>query len=227
LTAQAECEMAQNWGLVPGTYEGGWAVQGDFDHYSMLAWNDLRYGSEATNPELTKQALRNAFDIWCQQGGYVYAHFYPFQQRIGQMDAPLLKCIQEMNDRLSAAPQAGTTLPATLNPETNHWQGGVDNRYWSSWSPKQTPAELPAHSWKSWIVTSPETADYTITLYATGGRTVLCIDDAVVAEGNAVDSPNGMVRLSAGVHAIKLKALEQPITVEKIKVARANKEERK
>mgnify|MGYP000636892656 CR=1 FL=1 len=34
---RAECEMARNWGLVPVTYEGGWAVQADFDDYGMLA----------------------------------------------------------------------------------------------------------------------------------------------------------------------------------------------
>lgn len=218
LTAQAECEMAYNWGLVPGTYEGGWAVQGDFDHYSMLAWNDLRYGSEASNADLTKQALRNAFDIWCQKGGYVYAYFYPVQQNIAQMDAPLLECIQEMNDRLSASPEAGTMLPGTLTPELNHTQGGVDNRYSPSWSKKETPAELPAHSWKSWIVTSPETADYTITLHASGSPVELCVDDVILVKGNAADKPNGTVRLTAGVHAIKIKALDQPITVEKIAV---------
>jgi hypothetical protein len=193
----------------------------------MLAWNDLRYGSEASNPELTKQALRNAFDIWCQKGGHVYAYFYPFQQNIAQMDAPLLRCIQEMNDRLSAAPEAGTILPATLAPETNHTHGGVDNRYSPSWSKKKTLAELPAHSWKSWIVTSPETADYTITLHASGGSAELRVDDAILAEGNAVDQPNGTLRLTAGVHAIKVKALDQPVTVEKIKVDRANKGELK
>jgi hypothetical protein len=143
------------------------------------------------------------------------------------MDAPLLRCIQEMNDRLSASPAAGTMLPATLTPEMNHTQGGADNRYSPSWSKKKAPAELPAHSWKSWIVTSPETADYTITLHASGGSAELRIDDAILAEGNAVDQPNGTVRLSAGVHAIKVKALDQPITVEKIKVNRANKGERK
>jgi hypothetical protein len=220
LTAQAECEMAYNWGLVPGTYEGGWAVQGDFDHYSMLAWNDLRYGSDATNPELTKQALRNAFDIWCQKGGYVYAYFYPFQQSIGQMDAPLLKCIQEMNDRLSASPDAGTILPSTLTPETNHAQGGVDNRYSPSWSKKQTPAELPAHSWKSWIVTSPETAEYTITLHATGGPVELRVDDVVLAEGNGDETLHAHLQLTAGTHAIKVKTLERPIVVERVTVDR-------
>ena len=56
-TAHAECDMAYNWGLVPCTYEGGWAVQSDFDHYSMLAWNDLRYGGHDTHPEWTQQAL--------------------------------------------------------------------------------------------------------------------------------------------------------------------------
>ena len=217
LTAQAECEMAYNWGLVPGTYEGGWAVQGDFDHYSMLAWNDLRYGSEASNPELTKQALRNAFNIWCEKGGYVYAYFYPVQQNIAQMDAPLLQCVQEMNDRLSAAPEAGTVLPGTLTPELPHSEGGIGG-YSTSWSKKKEPTSLPAHSWKSWIVTSPATAVYTIALAAEGGPAELRVDDAVLASGDAAGGLRGAVRLTAGVHAIKVKSLDQPVAVQNIAI---------
>ncbi len=220
-TAQAECEMARNWGLVPCTYEGGWAVQGDFDHYSMLAWNDLRYGSEAANPELTKQALRNAFDIWCGNGGYAYAYFYPVQQNIAQTNAPLLKCVQEMNDRLSAAPNAGLILPGALTPDLPHSQGGATNSYSASWSPKKTPADLPAHSWKSWIVTSKETASYAVTLSASGGPVELRVDDAVLAKGDAAGGVAGTATLTAGVHAIKVKALDQPVTVARVEIVRA------
>jgi hypothetical protein len=132
-----------------------------------------------------------------------------------------------MNDRLSAAPEAGTILPATLTPETNHTQGGVDNRYSSSWSKKRTPAELPAHSWKSWIVTSPAMADYTITLHASGGPVELRVDDVVLREGDGDDPLHASVELTAGVHAIKVKTLQRPITIERITVDLANKGERK
>ena len=219
LTAQAECEMAQNWGLVPCTYEGGWAVQGDFDHYSMNAWNHLRYGSRMTNPELTKQALRNAFDIWCRKGGYVYAYFYPVQREISQMDAPLLACVREMNDRLSVAPEAGTMLPGTLTPDLPHSQGGVTTGYSASWSEKKAPAELPAHSWKSWIVTSPRTATYRVALEAAGGLVELRVDDATIAAGDPAAAPlAGTVRLTAGVHAVKVRTLDQAATVMEIRV---------
>lgn len=221
LTAQAECEMAQNWGLVPGTYEGGWAVQGDFDHYSMLAWNDLRYGSDVANAELTKQALRNAFDIWCRKGGYVYAYFYPVQKNIAQMDAPLLQCVQEMNDRLSASPEAGTALPGTVTPQMDHTQGGVDNRYSTSWSDKKNPAELPAHSWKSWIVRSDGTADYVLTLHAAGGPAQLRVDDAVVAAGDAQNALSARVKLTAGLHAVKVQSLDAALTIEKVDIEEA------
>jgi PA14 domain len=218
LTAQAECEMAQNWGLVPGTYEGGWAVQGDFDHYSMLAWNDLRYGSKAANPELTKQALRNAFNTWCEKGGYVYAYFYPVQKDIAQTDAPLLECVREMNDRLSIPPAAGLILPGTLTPEQSHSQGGADYRYSTSWTKKKTPADLPAHSWKSWIVTSGKTVEYKITLKATGGKCELRVDDVKVAEGDATAGLTATVKLIAGVHAVKVLSLEGAVKIESIEL---------
>jgi hypothetical protein len=217
-TAQAECEMSWNWGLVPCTYEGGWAVQGDFDHYSMLAWDDLRYGSPKTNAKLTKQALRNAFNIWCEKGGYSYAYFYPVQKSIAQMDAPLLVCIQEMNDRLSAPPKMGTMLPGVLTPEVAHCQGGVSDRYYRSWSKQKRPAELPEHSWKSWLVTSPATADYRISLEASGGPAELRVDDAVVARGGAGQGLTATVRLTAGVHAVKVKSLDKPLKVVKLSV---------
>lgn len=211
-TAQAECEMARNWGLVPVTYEGGWAVQGDFDHYSMNAWNDLRYGSAATNPDLTKRALRNAFDIWCQKGGYTYAYFYPLVPQ-ASADGPLLQGLKEMNDRLAVDPAAGTMLPAELTVEMEHYQGNPANDYYgfNSWK-KMPPAELPAYGWKSWIVTSPRTAEYTVTLQASGGAADLRIDDAPVTANGG----RATVRLTAGMHSVKMKAGPQPVRIERI-----------
>ncbi len=216
-TSQAECEMAKNWGLIPCTYEGGWAVQGDFDHYSMNAWNDLRYGSEATNEELTKQALRNAFNTWCEYGGYIYAYFYPIMNHISQTNAPLYLCVQEMNDRLSVPPKAGVMLPGELTPELHHSEGGLGS-YSASWSQKKEPAKLPAHGWKSWIVTSSNTAHYKVTLIASGGPCELRVDDRIVAGGKAEENLSAEVKLVAGVHAIKVKAGEQTLKIERIAI---------
>jgi len=218
-TAQAECEMARNWGLVPMTYEGGWAVQGDFDHYSMLAWNDLRYGSKATNPELTKQALRNAFDIWCRQGGYIYAYFYPVTPEVAITDAPLLQCVRELNDRLPVPPEAGTPIPGTLTPDLPHAHGGVTGNYSPTWSAKTKPAELPAHNWKSWIVTAAQSGEYGITLHTTGGDTQVIVDDRLLTSGSASSGLTGRVRLTAGVHSIKVKSLGAPLAIERLTVA--------
>ena len=219
LTAQAECEMARNWGLVPCTYEGGWAVQGDFDSYSMLAWNDLRFGSKAANPELTKQALRNSFNLWCKMGGYIYAYFYPVQKNTAQTDAPLLQCVQELNDRLPVSSDAGITLPCTLTVEMPHTENTPDGLYTPSWEANKSNPEAPAYGSKSWIVTSKETADYTITLVAGGGEAELRVDDAtVLARGDTGSKLTGKMHLTAGVHSIKVKALGHAIKVEKINV---------
>jgi hypothetical protein len=138
------------------------------------------------------------------------------------MDAPLLNCIREMNDRPSAAPQAGTILPGTLTPETNHWQGGVDNRYSASWSTKRTPAALPAHCWKSWIVTSPETADYTVTLHAAGGPVELRVDDHMLASSDEGGPITSRVTLTAGVHAVKVHSHEQTCEIAKITIEKVS-----
>jgi len=218
-TAKIECEMAQHWGLVPCTYEGGWAVQRDFDRYNMNAWNDLRYGSEATSPERTKQALRNAFKIWTDHGGYIYAYFYPVMRDIDDVDAPLYKCVQEMNDELAATPTAGTRLPASLTADTDHGQGGVGG-FRSSLSKKKSPGELPAHSWKSWIVNTTKTQEYTIRLAGSGGPVELRVDDRTVAIGKD-GTTEAKVRLTAGVHAIKVKAADAAVKMERIDVSPA------
>jgi len=217
-TARMECEMAQNWGLVPCTYEGGWAVQRDFDRYNMNAWNDLRYGSKATNPEFAKQALRNAFNIWTKHGGYIYAYFYPVMRDIDHVDAPLYKCVQEMNDELTAEPTVGARLPGILTPKTDHAQGGIGG-YRSSISTSKAPSELPARSWKSWIVHSNKTAEYSITLSASGGPCELVVDGETVATGKA-EELKAKVKLTAGAHSIRVDAGENPLKIEKITVGK-------
>jgi hypothetical protein len=112
----------------------------------------------------------------------------------------------------------GTALPATLTPETEHAQGGVNGRYRASWVEKRNGAELAPRSWKSWLVTTDETATYVVTLHASGGPVELRIDDAAVARGDLSDGGALQLRaeLTAGVHAIKVQSASAALTVEKI-----------
>ncbi len=204
-TAQGEVEMSRNWGLVPMTYEGGWAVQADFDHYSMQAWNDLRYGSPATNPDLTRRALRNAFDIWCETGGYIYAFYYQVTPEVSDTDAPLLNEIRAMNDRLPVPARNGPVLPATLTAETRHVQGGISTAYSPSWSDRMKSEALPAHSWKSWLVTAPARNLYRIRVTGTGGPLTLLVNDRAVATGDPAEGFGAAVELVPGLHAVKVR----------------------
>jgi len=226
-TAHAECDMAYNWGLVPCTYEGGWAVQSDFDHYSMLAWDDLRYGGHDTHSELTQQALQNCFDVWCKRGGFIYAYFYPFQRNIAQTDAPLYQRILAMNDRLTPFPDTGGPIPGTLDCDQPHYQFDP-SKEWSYHGPSTGNPEkgrtVPARGWKSWIVTCKETSDYRIALVASGGGAELLVDGAAVAGGDAAGNPGVKVKLVAGVHSIKVKSADQAVNVEKITVEKAKSE---
>jgi hypothetical protein len=226
--ARAECEMSRNWGLVPMTYEGGWAVQADFDHYSYLAWDDLRFGSEATNPELTKQALRNAFDMWCDAGGYIYAYFYPFQRDLAQMDAPLLRCIQEFNDRLGREPSLGNRIPAALTSDLDHYQNNPNNDYYGfNASRKKAGPLMLATTWKSWIVIARETADYQILVDATeGGTFQLDVDGFKLADGKTGDKSvkPALVRLTRGQHAIRVRNTGGLFFLKAVHVARTGEE---
>jgi hypothetical protein len=211
------------------TYEGGWAVQADFDHYGMLAWNDLRYGSEVTDPEYTKRALRNAFNVWCEYGGYIYAYFYPVTPNIADTTTPLLQEVRESNNRLVVPPtSAGALLPAVLTPETSHSKGGVGGpEFWGSWysywlqEKHKTPAflaEIKPHCWNSWLAHTLETAEYDITLKAEGGPCLLLVDGKKVAEGEAGEGLKAKVEFLYGVHAIRVQSLDQGVTVSNIAV---------
>lgn len=224
-TAQAECDMARNWGLVPCTYEGGWAVQADFDHYSMLAWNDLRYGTLATNPELTKQALRNAFDIWCRMGGYTYAYFYPVVPNVAVTNAPLLLCVKEFNDRLRVEPTNGTSIPAALTCAQDHYQNNVDDDYYgfNAIKPKAGPL-MKAGFWKSWVIISGVTADYELLVEATpGGAYAIEVDGVRLASGTTGDASQKPVaiHLTKGQHSVRVRCssglfMLQQVTVNKV-----------
>jgi hypothetical protein len=207
--AMREGQMARNWGLVPMTYEGGWAVQRDFDRYSMNAWNDLRYGNEVTDRSLTAQALRNAFHVWCREGGYMYAYFYPVMRDIDHVDAPLYKAVQALNDELTPAPVPGTKLPGTLTAEGQHVTG----------QRSRDKNEIPARSWRSWCVYTLETTEYTITIKGSGGDCGLVVDGETVARGKA-EGLSAKVTLTAGAHSIRVDAEDQPLNLDSVVVER-------
>ena len=225
INAKAECEMAYNWGLVPMTYEGGWSVQADFDKFGMNAWNDLRYGSPACNPELTRQALRNAFDIWCDRGGYIYAYYYSISPKIGNRDAPLVKAVQEFNDRPVHEPRTENLIPGELTFANEHYEYAplAEQRYqayrgFNGYMKDPLTPTVPERGWKSWIVTATESADCQIALKGTGGPAQLIVDDKVLDEGSASGGLGGRIRLTAGVHSIRIKSLGGPVTVDRITV---------
>ena len=187
----------------------------------MLAWNDLRYGSKYAHPELTQQALQNAFDIWCKRGGYIYANLYPFQRYIEQTDAPLYQRIQQMNDRLTASPDSGEAIPGTLTCDQPHYQNDPNQQWgYSGPSTGHNPKDhnVPTWGWKSWIVTCKQAGEYTIALTAAGGSTELRVDDAVLAAGDAGAGLKATVKLTPGVHSIKVKSLDKVVKVDQILV---------
>jgi hypothetical protein len=224
LYADGETTISRNWGLVPMTYEGGWSVQADFDDYAMDAWKNLQLGGGDATPELTKQALRNAFDVWCRAGGYIYAYYYPVAYEVNDTNAPLLECVREYNNRLAAAPEAGSMLPAALLPSMRHSQGSVAGTFVSGWfdGGLSLTADLPARSWKSWIVTAPQTADYKITVRGAGAVELL-VDNVSAASGTATADPrtsvSATVRLTAGVHAIKVQSAVAAVKVDEVTVS--------
>jgi hypothetical protein len=175
----------------------------------MLAWNDLRYGSPATNPELTKQALRNAFDIWCKMGGYTYAYFYPVVPKVSVTNAPLLQCVKELNDRLRVEPVNGTPVPAVLTSAQPHYQNNVDDDYYgfNALKPKAGPL-MKAGYWKSWGVIAEATDNFEILVETTPGGTFdLEVDGVRIASGRGGDASQkpAVLRLTKGAHSVRVR----------------------
>ncbi len=233
----AECAMALNWGTVPTTYEGGWAVKGDFDGNGMfhdgarrLAWDDLAYGGPLVDPALVAKAQANALDIWSKGGGFVYSFLYEFERFLGDPAAPQLLGLKQYNDRWVREATDGAAIPGVLTCAEDHYQGAPigtgDYRGPTAWGKANRDPKLSARQWKSWLVIAPATGSYDVRLHASGGAAQLRVDDSrLLAQGDTAGQLHGVANLIKGIHAIKVKALGD-ITIEKIVVSNAADGER-
>ena len=129
-----------------------------------------------------------------------------------------------MNDRLTPFPDTGESIPGTLVCAQPHYQFDP-GREWSYHGPSTGKPEkgqtVPAHGWKSWIVTCKETGEYRVVLFALGGGAELQMDGTALAKGDAAGNFSAKVTLVAGVHSIKVKSLDRALNIEKIRVEKA------
>jgi hypothetical protein len=211
--------MAQNWGLVPMTYEGGNSVGGDWNGGNVLFWEQSKWWHP-----ITQVADINAANGWFAYGGFNFMQYYP-PFRWGDW-ANAEKYVQWQASKLRAQAwkwesSLGTPLPAVLKTDLPHYTGSPGSSYSKYWNPvtsdnwKKAPAELAKGQWKSWIVRAPKRADYTITAKGTGAFAVLLGDTVLGQSKNGVATAT--VNLCQAIYSVKILSLDSA-TVKEVEI---------
>ncbi len=211
--------MAQNWGLVASTYEGGNSVGGDWDAGGVLFWEQAKWWHP-----YTKTAEQNAFAFWYKLGGTLACHYYPpfpwsnfadcenYVQWQAAMERTNTWTLEASFDQVNY----GFMAPSTMTCDSMHYTGG--RRYSSPYNDQfKTDPELDPNDWKCWRIIAPKAAMYEVTADVAGGEVRLSVDETnEVARGTGEVA--GSVFLTKGAHSIKVKALSETATVNSVSI---------
>lgn len=190
-----QARWAQAYGLEVVAYEGGWSLGGDFNALPIMNYAKYR-------DSRTVQVQVDALNAFSRAGGALNVLGTYDQWLRSDTDAhndySIIKGIDRVLDGLAAEPNMGTAVPGTLWPV---------NRTADSSNMRDTSGQLRAGEWLSWTVTVPQTGDYRISISTGGGgRVSLIVDGNEVAEGGSGGSLSDTVRLTKGVHSIRVHA---------------------
>jgi hypothetical protein len=218
--AMGEVNLARAWGLVPSSYEGGWAVGGDRARTAFM--NHCNFASP-----LASKAEQRAMDTWTSVGGYEFQRHYqqiPGEYRPLQiehfwnaLDYPLPQGAIAYNKRLPVLPDRnGVRIPGTLTP-ADAILAGTPLRS----TTRNTSGEIPAYGWIAWNILVPESAEYTVRVAARGDGILRAFlnESRLLTQGPAEELPRGQTRFTPGMHTIKIRAMDASAIVERVVVA--------
>lgn len=223
---QTQINFARSWGLVPSTYEGGWAVGGDRGRTPFMNYCNF------TSP-LAAVADERAMDLWTRLGGYEFQHYYAQFPCSGWSAGdvltmyraavyPLVQGVIHYNKRLPILPDAnGVIVPGILTPANASGAGNPVGNYQNKsitgelqaadhklpqWGAKWTP------QWITWNLLVSRTAEYRVNVQSTPGAVlrVFLNESQVIAEGKSGGPVTGKVPLTPGMHTIKVRAMVSP-----------------
>ena len=197
-----EAEWAQAYGIVPVSYEGGWAISRK-DGGSPLQ-NYVKY-SDSRTVDVEKSALAifqetspgiqilGVYNQWPEWSDHTATQ--------GLLDPRAYPLVQAATETLSlprTTPVLGVTLPATLTASaTARTIGGNIGT-----------SELEGNGgWMSWTVLAPSAGTYRLIVSDTspGGRLTLLADERTVAVADTGGEISGIIDLTAGQHTLKLR----------------------
>ena len=207
LATQAKYALA--YGLKVVAYEGGWSLGGDTESTPIQSYAKYRDGRAA-------DAMAEAIDAFHQAGGELnvlgtYDQWYVDDS--ANADAyPLIRGIDSRLQNLPADPRAGIVVPGTLPISLQSADATGDFN---------EAGFVRASEWVSWNVLVPATSDYRISTVTTGGGQMELIVDGDSVIGGASGTTRGeIVRLTRGVHTVRVQNTRGEFFIRQITVAR-------
>lgn len=221
-----ESSFAKAFNLEMLAYESGWSLGGD----DGGSW--LQNTAKHRDPRARAAQVR-AMDMFHQSGGYAnvfgtYAQWPSWSDYIaeqGLLDVSKYPIIQGVDDRsMRLPPEAvnGKPVPAAIDLTANRadsyagglrWNGGWDRSFLEG-----------AGKWLAWNIIVPARAEYSIALKSSavsGSRLEVLVDEVPVATGSSGGTLSGKVRLTKGLHVVRVRALAAPgrVQLEELSVA--------
>jgi hypothetical protein len=205
----AQAKHAQAYGLKVVAYEGGWSLGGDTESVPIQSRAKYRDGRAA-------DAMAQAIDMFHRAGGELnvlgtYDQWY-LEDAINADQYPLVKGIDSRLDRLPVEPSVGVLIPGTLPVSvrsTDAMGGGNDAGF-------VRPGE-----WVSWNVLVPSSGDYRVSAVTTrGGQVEVFVEGDPIIDGASGSTIGDIVRLTKGVHTIRVQSLRGEFFIREVTVAR-------
>jgi hypothetical protein len=205
----AQAKYALAFGLKVVAYEGGWSLGGDFESVPIQSHAKYRDGRAG-------EAMREAMDAFHRAGGELNVLGTYDQWHLSDSpnaDAyPLVRAIDQEMRQLPAEPAAGVVVPGTyaVNARASDVTDGNNH------SGFVRPGE-----WVSWNLLAPTTGDYRVTAITTpGGRAEVFVDGEPITDGNSGSELGDTVRLTRGVHAVRVQSIGGEFHVREVRVTR-------
>jgi hypothetical protein len=190
-----QASFATAYGLKVVAYEGGWSLGGDTNAVPLQSWAKYRDPRSAT-------VMAKAMDAFHLSGGELFVlGVYDLWTLDDAVDADLYPLVQGIDSRLRLLPPLpaarfviSNSIPLTLTAATGLRALSI-------------PVNAAPGDWVSWTVRVTTTADYRLTARAApDGWTAIYADGVEVGRGSSGLLPNGVVRLTAGVHTIRVQS---------------------
>jgi len=205
----AQAKYAQAYGLKVVSYEGGWSLGGDTESVPLQSWAKYR------DPRAT-DTMADAIDMFHRSGGELnvlgtYDQWH-YDDSANADAYPLMRGIESRVRGLPGESNAGVLVPGTLPVSlraSDATGGGNDSGF------------MRAGEWISWNILVPSTGDYRVTAATTpGGRAELLVDGDPVTDGPSASNIGETVRLTKGIHSIRVQSSGGEFVAQNITVAR-------